>query len=241
VVLVGGIVGGATFALFSASSGNQKQEFEAGTVEIANSDKTTWSSEVGNMAPGDTFEKKITVTNTGSLQLAFAATVSKSGDLFKGATPATVEIGNAYGILNPGASTTVTARVALPLGAKNEYQTLNGQFEITFHAYQTKNVNPVPAGAHKTNNNAYNSVRDAYYDGYEFRDGGGNLIPLFEDNLLAMYERRPGGAIHYLVAEGNTDPKFWFNDAKDDGHYDYVLVLKSGAVYYSGINHVGDN
>jgi len=240
VLLVGGLVGGATFALFTDSTESQKSEFTAGELDISNSDKTSWSSEVENMAPGDSFEKKITVTNTGSLQLAFAATVSKSGALFGGATPATVEIGNAYGILNPGASTTVTATVHLPLEANDDYQTASGEFAITFHAYQTKNVSPELAHADQTNDNAYNAVRDAYYDGYLIEDGDGNVIPLDDDNVLGMYERRPDSSIHHLVTDGSTDPKLWFNNAKDDGRYDYVLVLNRGAVYYFAINHVGN-
>lgn len=240
VVLVAGLIGGATFALFTAQTTNQENTFTAGTLSISNANKTAWHVDVANMAPGDVFEKVITVTNTGSLELEFAGTFARSGAIFQGATPAFVELFSAYGTLAPGATKDVTVRVSLPLGANNSYQTATGSLTITFNAFQTKNLTPAAATWVKTNDNVFNASRNAYYDGYELRDAGNVRIDLIENVLLGMYEIRPDGTVNYLQVSGNADPKFWMNNARPDGAYNYVVVTKSGTRYTATLNHVSN-
>jgi predicted ribosomally synthesized peptide with SipW-like signal peptide len=240
LVLVVAVIGGATLALFTASGSNGSNQFAAGTLAISNADLTTWDVNVGNMAPGDSYEKSIRVTNTGSLALEFAGTNTRTGALFGGSTPAVIDLVDAFGSLAPGASKDVTVRVSLPLGAGNSYQMATGSVVVTFHAWQSANLTTGAATAVQTNNNAYNAPRNAYYDGYLFQDSGSNTIPLIEANLLAMYEIRPGSTANYLSAEGSSDPKFWFNNAKPSGTYHYVLVTTSGNRYTATINHISD-
>lgn len=115
--MIASAVGGATLALFTSTAGSQENDFATGSVEISQADASTWDLNVGDMAPGDSYEKTITVSNTGSLDLGFASTISRSGALFQGSTPAIVELLNGYGTLSPGDTQDVTVRVSLPLGA----------------------------------------------------------------------------------------------------------------------------
>lgn len=240
VVLVAGLIGGATFALFSAQTGNVDNEFAAGTLSISNADLTTWDVNVSNMAPGDVYEKTITVTNTGSLELEFAGTFTRSGALFQGAAQGIVELFNGYGVLAPGASKNVTVRVSLPLTAGNSYQSATGTVTVLFNAFQTKNLTNASATFVKTNDNAYNPSRNAYYDGYVLKDANNVQIDLIENVLLGIYEIRPNGSVMYLEVVGNSDPKYWHNNAKPDGTYNYVIVTKGGIRYMATINHVSN-
>jgi hypothetical protein len=241
VILVAALVGGATFALFTAQSLNHTNNFTAGTLAIANADKTPWDVMVGNMAPGDVFEKTITVTNTGSLELEFAGTFSRTGAIFAGTNKALVDLLNGYGVLAPGASQDVTVRVTLPLAADNSYQTATGNVTVTFHAFQTRNLTNAVGTFVQTNDNAANGSN--LYDGYLLNDGA-NTVPLTDGNLLAMYEVRPDGTVNYLVTTPDPlppqqpDPKFWLNNAKPNGTYNYVVVTKSGIRYTASIVHV---
>lgn len=240
IVLMASVIGGATLALFTSSAASQENDFVTGNVEISQADATTWDANVGNMAPGDSYTKDIIVTNTGSLDLEFASAYATSGDLFSGIDRARVRLLNGFGTLAPGASQVVTVEVSLPLTAPDSYENTTGDLDVTFHAFQTKNVTVATATAVQTNDNAYNATFDLYFDGYEIRDAANNLIPLTDTNLLGMYMIQPDGTSVYLEADGSTDPKFWFNNAKPDGLYNLVIVTKSGTRYTASINHVSN-
>lgn len=239
VVVMMSLIAGATVALFTADAANEDNTFTAGTLSISQADKTTWDIKVGNMAPGDSFEKLITVTNTGTLALEFASTNSRVGALFAGPHRAFVELFDGYGDLAPGQSQDVRVRVTLPREANNTYQGATGTVTVTFHAFQTKNLTPAAAATVQTNNNAAGPGGNLY-DGYLFQDGSGNTIPLTTGNILAIYEIRPDLTVNYLAPLDNTDPKLWFNNAKPNGTYQYVVVTLTGTRYTTSLTHVGD-
>lgn len=60
--LASALVGGATFAYFSASASNDNNLFKAGTIELG----STGSFSFANIKPGDTGSGEITVTNLAS-------------------------------------------------------------------------------------------------------------------------------------------------------------------------------
>lgn len=232
VVVISAVVGVGTFALFSDSALNNANSFQAGTLSIDVDKPGTWSVNFENMAPGDTVSKTITVKNTGSLDLEFATSATRTGALFTGAGRATYALLNAYGTLAPGATQDVTVQVTLPLSAANSYQSAQGTMNITFFAFQTRNLTAGAATA------TLLSTADAVYNKYEFRDAGGNLIPLTDANLLGLYEMQPGGTSMRLVTTvGDNDPYLWFNKSKPAGTYSYVIVTKSGMRYTASFNH----
>lgn len=65
-------------------------------------------------------------------------------------------------------------------------------------------------------------------------------VDLTDANVLAMYEIRPDGTVNYLDVGGSTDPKLWFNNAKPNGLYSYVIVTEYGYRYTTSLNHVSN-
>lgn len=145
MALVCALVGGATFAIFTANTTNTGNTFSAGTVAITAGDSgiTTSGVDITKMAPGDTDEGSFTVTNTGNLKIWYKVTPNASGALFDGLTPATVKTQTGWLPLDPGASATVSFSVALPLQADNLYQGVSGNLNFTVNAEQFAN-NPIP-------------------------------------------------------------------------------------------------
>lgn len=233
-VLLGGALGGATFALFSASAASEGAALTAGTLEISASQSTAWSADVGNLAPGDVSSREITVANTGSLRLAYVATASNKGPIFSGDTPATVQIANAFGILSPGESATMTLTVALPLEANNDYQKRKGETTITIRAYQTKNVTAKPAEAVLTQDNT--PLFDLLWDVYEIRDSDGNTIDLEYADISEIYTRLPDG----LIVRGGFGRWLQFPNSAPDGSYLFVVLTRDGNVYHFTIDHVAN-
>ena len=140
IALSAALIGGATMALFTDTEANVGNSFAAGTVQIAVG-ATDVIVGAANMAPGDTRTGSFVVRNAGSLELRFSVSAVGNGDLFSGLTPATiVGLGNDQNIvLAPGASTTVTFDVTLPLTAGNAYQGDSGTVDLTISAVQTAN------------------------------------------------------------------------------------------------------
>ena len=140
IALTAALIGGATMALFTDTAANTGNSFAAGTVDI-----TVGATDVivgaANMAPGDTRTGSFVVRNAGSLELRFSVSAVGAGDLFSGATPATIGgLGNDQNIvLAPNASATVTFDVILPLTAGNAYQGDGGTVDLTISAVQTAN------------------------------------------------------------------------------------------------------
>jgi len=154
IFLVAALIGGATFAVFTDESTNADNTFAAGTIDINSAFTTAWSGDCELMAPGDVREAKITVTNSGSLELGYDIAATLSGKLFT-AQPndpncAVLEIFDAGGneivpgpdnnrVLASGASEVLTVKVRLPLDAGNAYQGAQGSVTLTFNAVQTAN------------------------------------------------------------------------------------------------------
>ncbi|HHW40037.1 MAG TPA: hypothetical protein GXX19_02610 [Syntrophomonadaceae bacterium] len=141
--LVSALIGGATFAIFTSTATNADNTFAAGTVKIAAGDVVQTSAlTVSNLAPGDVYSGKFTVSNTGSLELRFDTTANASGALFSGANPAVITIDPAFVsdvVLAPGASVDVPFTVSFPIAADNSYQGASGTFNFTVSAEQLKN------------------------------------------------------------------------------------------------------
>lgn len=92
-----GIMGASSFANFTANTSDPgNNTFVAGTVSIkATSGKFSEIEESGakanvgsfdaqgNMSPGDTYQKTLTVTNNGSLPELYQLSVSSTGELFQ--------------------------------------------------------------------------------------------------------------------------------------------------------------
>ncbi|WP_108668911.1 TasA family protein [Peribacillus acanthi] len=147
MALAAALVGGGTYALFSDTVTNAGNTFTAGTVEITDmtGGKVFASSLlVGNLAPGDTETKTVTVKNDGNLEIWVAidntaSDATKLGDLFGGGTPLSVTYDTAVKKLAPGASTTFNVTYNLPLAADNSYQGDTGKFDVVVKAVQVRN------------------------------------------------------------------------------------------------------
>jgi predicted ribosomally synthesized peptide with SipW-like signal peptide len=140
IALAAALVGGATMAIFTDTETNTGNTFTAGTVTLGIG-STTLEANAGNMAPGDVRGGSFNVTNTGLLELRFDVSAATSGNLFAGATPATVGglADDQNVVLAPGASATVNFTVSLPLAAGNSYQGATGTVDFTIEAEQTAN------------------------------------------------------------------------------------------------------
>jgi spore coat-associated protein N len=227
VVLTCALLGGATYALFSAQTGNANNSFTAGTLSIANSDQTAWSANYANMAPGDTVQKEITVSNTGSLELEFTTGVSTAGALFTGTGKASVAVTNGTGTLLPGATQAVHTAVSLPLSAGNTYQGTTGTLNLTFYAYQTKNVTTKAVTFTHTGTAGTWNV-------YKLYDGA-TLIPLNQSAIIAFTEYRPDGTTNSFAVDNSSDPNFYHAMSKPSGTYSYVIMGLNGIRYTATI------
>ncbi|WP_308637802.1 TasA family protein [Paenibacillus silvisoli] len=148
------LLAGGTYAIFTANAANTNNTFATGSVVInldlqddANGGGPKYFA-IPNMAPGDSGNKTITITNNGTLQLRYDIATTLTGPLSEGATPLTVTLykgdqvitpGDNNIVLNPGQSTTLKAVYALPLAANNDYQGDSAEWGITVNAEQTKN------------------------------------------------------------------------------------------------------
>jgi predicted ribosomally synthesized peptide with SipW-like signal peptide len=152
------LIASGTSALFTSEDSNDNP-FKSGTVilELSNyDDVTNHYFNVGNMAPGDTEEREITVTNKGTLDLRFDIThewdvtggnlgdaLSVSYFMHDGASWKLVKKPNNANIVLPkGASKKILVKVHLPLTTDNTYQGETGLLNIMAYAEQTKN-NPI--------------------------------------------------------------------------------------------------
>jgi hypothetical protein len=145
IALAAGIIGGATAAMFTARGSTDAGDYITGTVAVNAEDTAIInSSDLSNIAPGDTVEGEFTVANNGTLDIWYNAEALASGDLFAGETPAEVEIGKSQGSLSEGEETTLNFTVTLPLEANNEYQGAEGELQFVVYAEQKDN-NPTPS------------------------------------------------------------------------------------------------
>ena len=155
LILIGALlVGGATLALFTDTAENTGNSFTAGTLEIG-LDKADGNLyfDYANIAPGDSGQADIVVTNTGSLELRYRFNdLAKVGYLLtggdhpieftletSGGTIITTGDAGSFFTLAPSASDTVTISWAFPIEANNTYQGEIGTLGISVYAEQTKN------------------------------------------------------------------------------------------------------
>ena len=161
------LVGGASFALFSATANNDTNTFAAGTVSFS-APAQDQNCSVGPMAPGDTATCTYDVTYSGSLNAWLGLNASESGALF-GSGGATAQVTSAPGASNTlckapispltippsgapitpppdlvceianGDSVTFTTQVALPIGAGNSFQGTSGTVTLDAVAVQHRN------------------------------------------------------------------------------------------------------
>ncbi|MCR4430422.1 MAG: CalY family protein [Tepidanaerobacteraceae bacterium] len=153
-------IGFGTFAYFTSQATSQNNTFTAGTLTIDSPGQLTASLAVGNIYPGWTTSKTITVHNSGSLDFKYRISVQPlAGNmLYDGATPLQVSInGGAYTNINSlgyvelgniaaGQDGTFTIAFKLPEAADNSYQGASGTFTFVFDATQTSNPGYSEAG-----------------------------------------------------------------------------------------------
>ncbi|NMP23938.1 hypothetical protein [Sulfobacillus harzensis] len=198
-----GIMGASSFANFTgaaARNGSNAKSFQAGAVQIALAPSSkshaiagstvggSWTESaetsnglsrstdaISNMAPGDTWQREFTITNTGSLPELYQVTVSTGGALFGGPgnQAARVDVwgtgmkgttyhlvtsafeGNANSLTNPkqwfeidpGKTEHILVDVSLPYGATNYYQGKTGNFTINVTSQQADNYAQNPSNA----------------------------------------------------------------------------------------------
>lgn len=146
VGVLSALITGSTLALFTADPKSQSNTFSAGTVTLGSI--AVAECDAKNLAPGDSHTCTVEVKYTGSLEAFIGVQVSKSGDLFAGSKPATVELSGGqdwhkgYYLLGKYADNgkaSVTATVRFPAEAGNGYQGAKGTVTLTFVAVQAKN------------------------------------------------------------------------------------------------------
>lgn len=146
-------IGFGTFAYFTSQATSEDNTFATGTLTIDSPGKLTADLDVGNIYPGWTTSKTITVHNSGSLEFKYRISVQpNTGNiLYDGATPLQVSInGGAFtninalgyvelGTIAAGEDGTFTIAFKLPEAANNDYQNASGTFTFVFDATQTTN------------------------------------------------------------------------------------------------------
>jgi predicted ribosomally synthesized peptide with SipW-like signal peptide len=156
------LIGAGTSAIYTSQADNTGNTFASGTL-VVELDKDSTQGEhyfdVDNMAPGDTEEAIMTVSNTGSLDLRFD--LSHTFDINVGTLGNALEVkyythdGNAWvEVTNPTdanievaslSSVDVKVEVTLPLSTNDDYQGESTMMKIQVDAEQVKNNPIVPA------------------------------------------------------------------------------------------------
>ena len=163
-VLIIGMVGGGTWALFTDEETSTGNSFTAGTVELTLGEGGSIPFTVGNMAPGDIAVATADVFNDGTLALRYAMTTvvdsdsgasladqltctitAGGGDLYNGSLS-----GAFIGDPDPGdqgddrelgigGSEILTFTVTMPIDTSDAYQGASCSVNFTFNAEQTIN------------------------------------------------------------------------------------------------------
>jgi spore coat-associated protein N len=150
------LIGGGTFALFTSTDSNTGNTFTAGTVSIdADNDAVFASTDVtfNNMAPGDSGEKTITVTNKGTLDAWVAIDeitttgLAGSPNIFAEGGLKLTKDSKIVKVAANGGTATFTVDYEFPSSAGNNFQGAKGTAEIKFKAVQARN------NGNDTNNN----------------------------------------------------------------------------------------
>lgn len=150
IFLVAALVGGATFALFTDTSTNVGNSFQAGTVIVRLSESTileTDAFKAENMAPGDVIRGSFTIKNDGTLDQWYRIVpIFDDGTLFTGDWPAVLTIKDydykaedPWKELKAGDSVEVEFELALDENAGNYYQEAEGAISFRVDAQQVRN------------------------------------------------------------------------------------------------------
>lgn len=146
-------IGFGTFAYFTSQATSENNTFTAGTLVIDSPGTITANLNVGNIYPGWSVTKTVTVTNSGSLDFKYRMSVEElAGNiLYDGDTPLQVSINGGdfvnidemgyveLGTIAAGHTGTFTIAFKLPEAADNDYQGATGTFTFVFDATQTGN------------------------------------------------------------------------------------------------------
>jgi spore coat-associated protein N len=137
------LIGGGTFALFTSTANNSGNTFTAGTLEVSAGNVAVYSGATfSNLAPGDSGDATLTVTNTGSLD-AFVKIddiINESGGLFDGgANQLQITYDTATKVAPAGGTATFDIHYYFPLDADDSYEGDTGSFDIKVKAVQVRN------------------------------------------------------------------------------------------------------
>jgi len=254
VIFLFTLVGGVTFALFTASATNANNNFTAGTVNIElndDPDDEITSFSVNNIAPGDSDSATIKVDNEGSLELRYGVSIDVEGDLFTGSSPLVVTLLDAEGhvlfeassddifllnrVLSSNTSEDLTVKWYLPLEANNDYQNKSGSFDLIFHAEQTRNStfnNFFNAGFETGNLSGWTVLKEA--DEIVVTDGDDFTTPYYGSYMVRLgnpYENQPIGdntiAQNFIVT--STKLEFVYNIFTQDydpfDKFEYIIKV----------------
>ena len=149
ICLVGALVGGATFAMFTDTE-NTSAAFAAGKVDLAVCPEIV--TPITCMAPGDTGSYIVYVNNLACLDLVWRVTPSLAGDLAAGANGLNVTVrdsagnvmnGSTYRTMTPSTagmpSDFITVEYELPRDADNSYTLDTATITLDFDAEQADN------------------------------------------------------------------------------------------------------
>ena len=149
---------GGTFADFTASTSNPGNVFQTATLTMTTDHPAADFVQIGDMIPGDSATRTVTVSNTGSVPFTYAVTMANEGGpasamWTNGVNGLQVELSNAVGVLYDGpvaslssvetgievaaGSTEVLTYVfSMPNSAGNSFQGLSQGVGITYDATQ---------------------------------------------------------------------------------------------------------
>ncbi|RFU65365.1 TasA family protein [Peribacillus glennii] len=146
------LIGGGTFALFTAEASNSGNTFTAGTVkinDISGGAVLSTTANIGNLAPGDTDNATLTIENKGTLDAwvkldnyttnANATFKDGTGDLFEGSTPVTITHDQGAVKVPKNGTATFNVAYSFPKAANNDYQAATGTVTFNVKAVQARN------------------------------------------------------------------------------------------------------
>ncbi|OZM56537.1 hypothetical protein CIB95_12255 [Lottiidibacillus patelloidae] len=148
------LIGAGTSAIYTSTATNEGNTFASGTL-VVELDKDSMQGEyyfdIDNMAPGDSEEAVMTVSNTGSLDLRFDVSHMFTSGTLGDALDVTyyekddndnwVAVTGPIEIpaTDPDSSVEIKVVVTLPLVTGDEYQGTSATMELKVDAVQTRN------------------------------------------------------------------------------------------------------
>jgi spore coat-associated protein N len=140
------LIGGGTFALFTDTATNNNNTFTAGKLDISDfPDNGVFTQTVNfaNLAPGDSENATLTITNNGTLDAWVRVDpngTTTTGDLFSGDNKLQLNLDqNVYFVAANGGQATLTVGYEFPKAAGNEYQGKRGTATFKVQAVQVRN------------------------------------------------------------------------------------------------------